>query len=118
MPRLAIDDGYTLEAATKPDFGGMSNLPVVTYRYRPALPDALGEWRYAARLAASGKAEVDATAKLVADHLVSWDVTDAAGKPAPITPDTVRKVPEPILHQLVDTVASWAGPEQDAAAGN
>jgi hypothetical protein len=118
MPRLALNDGYTLEAATAADHGGFKGLPVVTYRYRPALPDALAEWRYAARLAASGKAEVDATARLVSDHLVSWDVTDAGGRPAAITADVVRKVPEPILDQLLDKIVSWAGPEQEKAAGN
>lgn len=118
MPRLALNDGYTLEAATKAEAAGFAGLPVVTYRYRPALPDALAEWRYAARLATNGKAEVDATAKLVGDHLVSWDVTDAAGKPAAISADTVRKIPEPILNQLLDKIVSWAGPEQEKAAGN
>ncbi|MDB5312656.1 MAG: hypothetical protein JWO38_6858 [Gemmataceae bacterium] len=118
MARLSLNDGYTLDAATLPEFGGARGFPVVTYRYRPALPDALAEWRYASRMAGSGKAEVDATAKLVAGHLVSWDVEVAPGTTAPITPETVRKVPEPILNQILERVVSWAGPEQEKAAGN
>lgn len=125
MPRLALDDGYTLDAVTKevladPATGRplAQGLPVVTFRYRPALPDALAEWRYALRAAGSGRAEVDATAKLVADHLVTWDVTDARGAAAPITPDAVRRVPDPILNQLVEAVANWAPRELAAALGN
>lgn len=115
MPALAIDDGYTLDGRTKasitdPVTGRVlfDGLPEVQFRYRPALPDALAEWRHQMRTATSGRAQVDATAQFVAAHIVSWDVTDAKGAPLPITPDAVRKVPEPILDQIVDAVAKWA----------
>ena len=118
MLRLMINDGYTLEAATVPDCDGYTDLPVVHYRYRPAMPDALAEWRFALNRAATGRAEVDATSKLLATHLVSWDVQAADGSGVPITVDMIRRVPEPILNQLLRRVLSWAGPEQEKAVGN
>lgn len=123
--RLAIDDGYTLEASTKATIAHpvsgqtlATDLPIVNFRYRPALPEALAEWRYATRGATSGKAELDATATLLADHLVSWDVVDGKGQALPITPETVRKVPEPILNQLLEIVTTWAPQQMEHAAGN
>jgi len=118
MPRLALNDGYTLEAATLHECDGTAGLPVVCFRYRPALPDALAEWRYGLNRATSGRAEVDATARFLADHLVSWDVRAADGTNAPVSADTIRRVPEPILNQLLRRVLSWAGPAQEQAAGN
>lgn len=122
---LQIDDGFTLDGRTKatvtdPVTGRAlyDGLPEVTYRYRPALPDALAEWRYQMRAATSGYAAVSATALFVAAHLVSWDVTDAKGAPLPITVETVRKVPEPILDQLVEAVSKWAPKHLAAALGN
>lgn len=125
MPRLALGDGYTLPFATKdqithPGTGQVlvSGLPVVTGRYRPALPDALAEWRYASERATGGAERVTAAARLVADHLVDWDVTDAGGKAAPVTAETVRLVPEPILNQLLDVVTTWAAKEKALDEGN
>ena len=125
MARLVINDGYTLEGVTtdtvtNPVTGAAlaSGLPVVAFRYRPALPDALAEWRYAMRTAGSGKAELDATAKLLAEHLVSWDVTDARGAEVPVTAAGVRKVPEAILNQMLDAVTTWAPEKAAGALGN
>lgn len=123
--RLSLDDGYTLEAATKDSLTSpvtgqpvVTGLPVVNFRYRPALPDALTEWRYAMRTAASGKAELDATAKLLADHIVSWDVVRGKGEVVPVTVDAVRKVPDPILSQLLEAVTTWAPQKMGEALGN
>ena len=115
MPRLVINDGYTLPFSTEP---GPTNLPVVSGKYRPALFDAMSAWRYDLRMAATGKAEADATAKFLADHLCEWDVSDPHGKPLPPTAEIIRKVPEPILEQLIRIVSTWAPAEQEKAAGN
>ena len=124
MARLALDDGYTLKESTSPTatdslgnvvFGG---LPVVEFEYRPALPVALAEWRAATRQARGGADEFAATAKFLCDHLCSWNVTDARGNPAPVTPETLRKVPEPILDQIVKAVATWAPKKMEQDAGN
>ena len=115
---LDIADGYTLDGRTLPDFAEARGLPVVAYRYRPALPEALSAWRYALRVADCGKAELDATAKLVADHLVGWDVT-ASGRSAPVTAENVKKLPEPILDQVVKAIITWpALSEREDHAGN
>jgi hypothetical protein len=115
--RLAINDGYTLEAATLSEFSDVAGLPVINFRYRPALPEALAEWRYQVRVAGSGKAEVEATAKLIADHLVSWDVVDARGAVVEPTSANIKRVPEPILDQLVKAIVSWA-PKMADSVGN
>lgn len=119
--RLSLDDGYTLHAETSPSHTEgerqWDNLPTIAYDYRPALPDAIYEWQAAGIRAITGKEQVDATAKILADHITAWDVTKN-GASSPITPDTVRKVPYPILQQLVRRVTTWAPKEQDKAAGN
>ncbi len=122
--RLVLDDGYTLEGKTEESVANkvtgepmFTGLPVINYRYRPALPDALAEWRYALNRATSGKMELDATTKFVSDHLVSWDVADARGNVIGLTADIVRRIPEPILDQLVKAIATWA-PKAEGVAGN
>lgn len=121
MPRLSIDDGYTLKRHTSSSFTDgdrvWSNLPVVEFSYRPALPDAIYVWQADTMRTVSGKDQLDATAKLVADHVTAWDVT-AGGRVAQINPDTVRKIPYPILQQIVRIVTTWAGPQQEKDAGN
>lgn len=112
MPRLSLNDGYTLDGTA--DHAGYT----LTYAYRPALPDAIEAWRHAVRGAGSGSAEVEATAKLVRDHLVSWDLTDKDGKPAPLSVDVVRRLPEPFLNAVLKAVTTWAGPKMEADAKN
>jgi hypothetical protein len=121
MPRLVIQDGYTLDAKTDDTIlqnGKVlyANLPIVTFNYRPALPDALASWRYKTRMAASGEAEVTATAQFVCDHLVSWDAQDANGATVPIRAEMLRKVPEPILDQIAAIVSKWAPKAEESAA--
>lgn len=119
---LDIEDGYTLDGATEErvcDAAGTViyyDLPVVTFRYRPALPEALASWRYTNRRANTGKEEVASTAAFLCEHLVSWDVI-IGGKPAPINPATVAKIPEPILDQITRIVAKWA-PKAATELGN
>lgn len=123
MPRLVIHDGYTLKAKTKEtaenNVGKVvaENLPIVEFSYRPALPEALAEWRYSLERAPSGKATVAITAQFVCDHLVSWDVVDGKNVLVPIKPETVKLIPEPILSQIVDAIITWA-PKAEEAAGN
>lgn len=117
MP-FVLNDGYTLTAATKPEYEKYKGLPVVTFTYRPATAVALADWRYAFRDAATGAAEVEAAAKLVAAHVTSWDVTEADGRQAPVTVANFTRLPAPIAEQIFGAVTTWAGPQQDAAAGN
>lgn len=122
--RLDIDDGYTLTDATKPeevnpDTGQPVNpyiLPVVRFRYRPALPEALAEMRMRTRRANTGKEEVKAVADFLAAHLVEWDVVNK-GEPAKIEAESIAKIGEPILNQILAIVARWA-PNASTDRGN
>lgn len=124
--RLALNDGYTRSFATEAEVidpatgkASASGLPVITGRYRPAHPDALQEWRWALGRATCGKDEVTATANHLAAHLTEWDVTISDGKTiAPLSADTIRQVPEPVLNQLVKIVNTWAPKEKAADEGN
>lgn len=116
--RLFLDDGYSLTAKTEETVRDLlgnviaSGLPVVEFTYRPALPEALAEWRHSLRMAKDGAGEFRATANFVAGHLCSWNVVLKGGAAAPIDADTIGKVPEPILDQIVQAVATWK-PGQD-----
>lgn len=107
MPALDIDDGYTLDAVTSPQDKHGNPLPRVAFTYRPALPDALATLRLKTRRADTGSDEVAAAAEFVASHVVKWDVK-RGGRPAPVTADVVRKLPEPILDEIVTTVGRWS----------
>lgn len=107
MP-FAIDDGFTLSGETKPIDG-----ETVKFQYRPALWPALNELRRAVGLAT----EVEVVAKFIVDHVMSWDVLMGKG-PAPITADTVRKLPEPILNDMYGTISTWCRQKKADAEGN
>lgn len=108
MPALDIADGYTLSGSTQP-VGGV----VVNFRFRPALWPAIGEYRRTIGTAA----EEQAAAKFVAGHLVSWDVA-MSGQSAPISVETVKRLPEPIFDQIFSAVSQWAPQHSESAAGN
>lgn len=116
MPVALIDDGFTVEAATAAATkdGRHADLPVVAFAFRPALWSEVAAWRRCVGTAQ----EADETARLVAAKVVRWDVVDGAGRPAPVTPEAVRRVPGPIFDQIFDAVVSWAPRHQAAAAGN
>jgi hypothetical protein len=97
---LLIADGYTLEK-TIPAKG---RLPAVTFRYRPALPDAVHEFRYQFNSAKSGSARAAAEVTLLAAQLVSWDVVDNLHAMVPINPDTLKRVPQSVRDLMVDAV--------------
>lgn len=120
--RLDLDDGYTLAGETSPVFPVdadeplYTGLPVVRVTYRPALPEAIAEYRFKNRRATDGKGEIRAVAEFVAGHLVTWDVTNK-GEPVPADAANVARVPDPILTQLFDLVSRWA-PKAVADKGN
>jgi hypothetical protein len=122
--RLDLDDGYTLKGETKPEAGldpvtgayKWTSLPVVHFEYRPALPEALMEYRYKYNRAASGREQLDILTVMVGGHLVSWDV-HLGGQVAEIHLSTLRRVPEPILDQMLMAICTWA-PKAGDARGN
>lgn len=121
MPRCSIPDGYTLESVTLATLLGdrgevvASSLPTLAFKYRPALPDAIYSWRYDLNRAGSGRAELDATAKFLADHLVSWDRSDNNDLPVPLSAATIRTLPEQVLNQVLKAVITWAPKAAESA---
>lgn len=83
---LVIDDGYTLSGLIRPD-----RRPPVRVVYRPALPEAVYEYRMRSARAASGAERLEAVLWLLEAHLDSWDgirrpVAGAASSPVPFKP--------------------------------
>ena len=60
------------------------------------------EWGVVEDLAGNN---VGAVTQAFVDHLVSWTVTDAEGKPLPITRDGVRKAPRKVIAQAINEMA-------------
>lgn len=111
MPLELIDDGFTLNASTRP----VGPWPAVNFVYRPALPARVRVYLNAvgkAKAEGDEQAEMKAVAGLLADQMVSWDIT-AGKKPTGINEGTVRRVPDPVLRQFVDAVTGY-GPAQQA----
>ncbi len=114
---LDLDDGYTLSAATLPAYRAATALPVVVFKYRPALVSELSRWRYDMSRATSADAELAASTKLLTDHLVSWDVANK-GIPAVINHENIKRLPEGVFEQLLEAITRWAPKEQAKTEGN
>jgi hypothetical protein len=121
MP-LALNDGYTLTRKTSPEYTDGArqyrDLPIVTVSFRPALPEAIYDWQYKLDRSGSGKNELATTNAFLVEHITGWDVTDKDGRMAPVTVDSLKKIPMPIHQQILRLVTTWAGDEQEKAAGN
>jgi hypothetical protein len=106
MPALLIHDGYTLDATVR----GLA------VRYRPALPEAVFEYRRGLR--GDAAAEAKATTHLLKEHLVGWDAQlrggDGVVRDADLSAENLRRLPPPLLEGLVDLVCGY-GPAQQAA---
>lgn len=66
---VAIDDGYVLVATVQ---DSDKAFPPVVVRYRPALPEAVYEYRLAMGRAATGKDVMNAKVAVIHDHVVGW----------------------------------------------
>ena len=53
-----------------------------------------------------------------ADHIVSWDVTGNRGESLEPVVANIRRVPEPILNQIVEAIATWSPKPPEAVLGN
>lgn len=103
MPRVLIEDGYTLTAKTEP----RGRLPEVKFSYRPALARRVMKYESALALGNTyPEAFTDELIGLVAEHVTSWDVEGKDGT-AKIDKDTVAKVPDPILFQMAKTITGF-----------
>lgn len=102
MAALLINDGFTLEA-TIPERGPF---PALTFRYRPALPDAAHEYLRGPKV--SQKPTKHMTDFLLADRLKGWDVTDAQDKAVDIDVNALSRLPYPYLEAMVQYVLTYA----------
>jgi hypothetical protein len=132
MPGLLIHDGYTRDGVIpekKP-------YPAIRFKYRPALPDQMNEWRMTP--ATSGKEITDALIKVLTKCMISWDVTEQAGvlkiilgRPenmkdiddativtVPIAAATLRCLPDLTLKNIFDVVSGYGPAEQEADVKN
>jgi hypothetical protein len=110
---LFIDDGFTIEAA----IASKGRLPQLKYRYRPAMPEAIHEYRFAFNAARDGRGRLQAETKLLVDHLVSWDAADAKGVTAPINAEWLDKLHDGIRQKLLDEII-WGLEKTEEAEKN
>lgn len=112
MAMVLIRDGYTL----KGKFGPTHNLPQIDYSYRPAVAIRYQEF-YASKREKPADL-VKETVKLIAEHLVAWDILESAGgPPAAINEANLNAVPWPILDKIASDVLCWVSSgksEEDA----
>jgi hypothetical protein len=96
-----IPDGYTLNDAVPPEPGLHGGL---SYSYRPALFDALLEYKQP-----DGPAErFKVACEIVARQVVSW------GGPEPVKPESVARLHPLIFGQVLDRVLGYAAPRAGA----
>jgi hypothetical protein len=115
MKSVLIRDGYTWKGKFG---GGDTGFPLVTWKYRPALPDEVHDYHQEKR--ENGKAAQAAHVRLLAKHLVSWDIPeeneagDCIGV-VPLTPENIRCLLYPLQMEMVNTVLgySWGEAEKD-----
>jgi hypothetical protein len=111
MPRLKLKDGYTLPFSTEPVEG-----VVVSGSYRPALPDTLGNYFFNRDRAIRGELQIEEDCKLIAGHLVEWDVTDEKDNVTKPTLENVKRISSiGIINQLVRVVTTWKPSIEEAA---
>lgn len=117
MP-LRIDDGYTLEGETTGKGDQGEPLPVVKFEYRPPLAREMADYRYQVQTAQSGDGVLRARVEFLVGRLVGWDVYGRDNKPVKIDADVLRRVPDPILLDLVNECSKWKPRPEAEALGN
>ncbi len=112
MPCLLIDDGFIFTFAI-PASGPW---PAVNGRYRPAL--ALEVRKYLQAPRETPEQSLSADVALLADKLVSWDVTDKNGELVPIEKRILSRIPEVILQKMLSHVTGYGADQQEQDAKN
>jgi hypothetical protein len=106
---IPIHDGYTMEAKVQLGRG----LPPLIVTYRPALADEVYDFLRAPQ--ATGKEKLKAVTDLLSAHLKSWNAADETGAAAPVSAESLRRLPHRVLERLVDLVTGYA-PSGEAEA--
>jgi hypothetical protein len=101
--KILINDGMTLKATAS------ANGKSINFTYRPALAEAVMDYQIAAGRAASGAERMRAFASILVPYLQSWDVEDGDDslRTAPITVDTLNRIPPYLLNKMVDFITGY-----------
>lgn len=115
MESAFIDDGYETDGR----LAGIPGLfPPIAFRYRPAVASA----HNAVMRTEEGTPERErATCKLLASHVVSWDVKNQKGEPVAVSEDAfsrLQSLPQAQLYNVVIGASLSAKEERKADAGN
>lgn len=129
---MAIDDGYTLSGCCRDESGVRQPL---RFKYRPALPEAVYEYRIQSVAAKSGQDRLSAVLAILAAHVESWDGVyradpntrvpvsvpfKAAGDSATALADPAvrRGVGVDYIDQMINHVTGYTAGEWEADAKN
>lgn len=96
-----INDGYTL----KGKIPGKGPLPDLNFTYRMALDSDFSEYSQKQQ-GKTGKASTDCKVAFLAKFIKSWDIE------APLTVDTMKMLPLPVISMLFDYVLGYAVDDQ------
>lgn len=96
MPQNIIRDGYTRRGYISPDDGIHSG---ISFTFRPMLAEHVEASDHQIEQANPSK-RAGMIANLICHQLESWDEEDGEGKPVPITPDNVRRLPYVMLRRM------------------
>ena len=113
MPRLLINDGFTLDRKIKTGY----DYPEFSVKYRPAMPEEVYQYGEDMASASTGAAKNKVFSKFVAKHLVGWDVEDEKGL-AEITDVNVGRLPHALHGPLADVITGYARKELETDAKN
>jgi hypothetical protein len=111
---LLIQDGYTMEGKL-PDRGALHG--EITFKYRPALPEAVNAYLKEINNATADKA-LAADLRLIAKYVVEIATVDDWPADEAGRVKMLRMVPHPDLQVLVSHVCCWSAGEWAAKEKN
>ena len=108
-----IEDGYTIttRVAVRPGIH-----PEVKFTYRPAL--ASERFEFLRRTDLTGEEKLDHCARILQQHLQTWNVRTKAGAQVETTIQNVRRLQPTLLESLLDIVLGYKPGEQEADQKN
>lgn len=113
MSNAFIDDGYTEKSFVREE---PRLYPAVRFEHRPTpLQELVSYRRDVAKL--SDLDTYKHAAKFLAGKLVSWDLKDGKGDPAPMTADMLIRLRHPLFLRMLNIVLGLEAPDQDHEAG-
>ena len=100
MGKNIIHDGYTIDAYVRE---APRLYQAMRFKFRPMLAESVSELGRRTEKA-EGAQFMAIVAKVVSEQIVEWDETDAKGNPVPVSLETTRRLPYPLLFRLYGIV--------------